>query len=142
MTGDNLSKKTPVASFTNVSLAPEDDIPQYFRARFGLRAFAGNYSHDRQYAKSDWLCRCQLTTESESHILSGTCKVYGDLNQHFGDLNEDSNLVTFFKAVLDRRDYLEEEEQFGVLDTLGASSVPGLPGIWTRGPGDLNFQAD
>ena len=50
--------------------------------------------------------------------------------------------MTFFKAVLDRRDYLEEEEQFGVLDTLGASSVPGLPGIWTRGPGDLNFQAD
>ena len=118
------------------------DTRDLFRARFGLSAFAGNYSHDRQYAKSDWLCRCQLSTESESHIMSGTCKVYGDLSQHFGDLNEDKNLVTFFKAVLDRRDLLEEEEQFGVLDTLGASSVPGLPGIRTRRPGDRNFRAD
>ena len=50
--------------------------------------------------------------------------------------------MTFFKAVLDGRYILEEEEQFGVLDTLGASSVPGLPGIRTRRPGDINFQAD
>ena len=74
--------------------------------------------------------------------MSGTCKVYGDLSQHFGDLNEDKNLVTFFKAVLDRRDLLEEEEQFSVLDTLGASSVPGIPGIRTRRPGDHDFRAD
>ena len=71
--------------------------------------------------------------------MSGTCQVYGDLSKQFGDLKEDRNLVTFFKAMLDRRDMLEEEEQFGVLDTLGASSIPGLPGIRTRRPGDHDF---
>ena len=71
--------------------------------------------------------------------MSGTCKVYGDLTQDFGDLHEDSPLVSFFKAVLDRRDFLEEEEQFCVSDTLGASSVLGLPGIRTRRPGDPDF---
>ena len=118
------------------------DTRDHFRARFGLTAFAGNYSHDQQYSKSNWLCQCQQSTETESHIMSGTCKVYGDLIQDFGDLHEDSNLVSFFKAVLDRRDFLEEEEQFCVSDTLGASSVPGLPGIRTRRPGDPDFRAD
>ena len=45
--------------------------------------------------------------------MSGSCKVFGDLTNNFGDLNEDSNLVSFFLAVLDRRDQLEEEERLG-----------------------------
>ena len=67
--------------------------------------------------------------------------MYGDLNNDFGDLSEDNNLVNFFKAVLDRRDFLEEQENC-VSDTLGASSVLGLPGIRTRRPGDPDFRAD
>ena len=113
------------------------DTRDHFRARFGLTAFAGNYMHDRKYAKSDWLCHCQESSESESHLLSGKCSVYGDLRQNFGDLKEDDNLVTFFQAVLDRRDHLDEEEQrvedtHSVNDTLGASSVLDSSGIRTR----------
>ena len=111
------------------------DTRYLFRARFGLTDFAGNYSHNRKFAKSDWLYLCQLSNESESHLLSGKCSVYGDLKESCGDLKEDDNLVSFFKAVLDRRDYLEEEET-SVNDTLGASSVLGLTGIRTRQPGD------
>ena len=37
--------------------------------------------------------------------------------KEFGDLREDNNLVDFFKAVLDRRDSIEEEER-SVSDTL------------------------
>ena len=107
------------------------DARDHYRARYGLHAFAGNYSHDRQYAKTDWLCRCQQSSESESHLMGGLCKVYGDLNNDFGDLSENNNLVDFLKAVLDRRDFLEEQENC-VSDTLGASSVPGLPGIRKR----------
>ena len=64
-----------------------------------------------KYAKSDWLCRCLEEKEEESHITSGSCKVYGDLTSQFGDLKEDSNLVEFFIAVLDRRDSLEDEDR-------------------------------
>ena len=49
--------------------------------------------------------------EEEGHILSGSCEVYGDLKSQFGDLNEDKNLVDFFRAVLDRRDELEDEDR-------------------------------
>ena len=86
-----------------------------------------------------WLCLCKQSTESESHLLTGTCKVYGDLKSGFGNLEEDMNLVQFFRAVLDRRDSLEEEKEDSVLDTLGASSVPGLPRIRTRRLGDHHF---
>ena len=118
-----------------------------FSARFGLTAFAGNYTHNKKYAKSDWLCRCQQSSESESHLMSGGCKVFGDLADNFGDLNEDSNLVSFFRAVLDRRDHLEEEERFGediqgVNDTLGASSTLGIPGIRTRRLEESIFPAE
>ena len=116
-------------------------VRDHYRARFGLHAFAGNYSHDQQFAKTDWLCKCQQSPESESHLMAGRCKVYGDLTKNFGDLKEDDNLVKFFKAVLERRDWLEEQENC-VSDTLGASSVPGLPGIRTRRPGDCILSAD
>jgi hypothetical protein len=113
------------------------DTRDHFRARFGLTAFAGNYTHDRKYAKSDWLCRCRRSSESENHLMSGGCSVYGDLTENFGDLTEDDNLVQFFKAVLDRRDTMDGEERLredrqGVKDTLGASSTLGIPGIRTR----------
>ena len=83
----------------------------WFRSRYFLQPFAGNYAHNRKYAKSDWLCRCKEDKEEESHITSGSCKVYGDLTSQFGDLKEDSNLVDFFNAVLDRRDNLEDEDR-------------------------------
>ena len=40
-----------------------------FRTRFGLQDFAGNYSHNRKFAKSDWLCRCKTAKEEECHII-------------------------------------------------------------------------
>ena len=42
--------------------------------------------------------------------MSGQCPVYGGLRTQFGDLGEDSNLVAFFTAVLDRREELEEDD--------------------------------
>ena len=84
----------------------------YFKTRFGLQAFAGNYSHDKKrFARTDWLCRCQAAIEDEGHIVSGQCPVYGGLRTQFGDLGEDSNLVAFFTAVLDRREELEEDDR-------------------------------
>ena len=79
--------------------------------------------------------------------MSGKCKVYGDLKENFGDLNEDDNLGNFFQAVLERRDNLEEgerlcEELQGVNDTLGASSTLGIPGIRTRWLEDPDFLID
>ena len=94
------------------------------------------YTHARKFAKTDWLCLCQEASESESHLLSGKCRVHGDLIENFGDLKEDNNLVSFFRAVLDRRDTTEEEDLI-VQDTLGACSVLGLPGIQTRRLEDL-----
>ena len=88
-----------------------EDTREWFRTRFGLQPFAGNFSHNRRFAKSNWLCRCKSVREEESHITSGNCEVYGDLTDQFGDLSEDQNLVDFFRAVLDRREDLEEEDR-------------------------------
>ena len=81
------------------------------KTRWGLQDFAGNYSHDRRFAKSNWLCRCKTDREEEGHIVSGRCEVYEDLRSQFGDLGEDENLVKYFQAVLDRRDSLEDEDR-------------------------------
>ena len=72
--------------------------------------FAGNYSHDRRFEKSDWLCFCKEAREDESHLTSGQCKVYGDLCENFTDLTDDESLVQFFIDVLARRDMLEKLE--------------------------------
>ena len=52
-----------------------------------------------------------MAKEEEGHIVSGNCSVYSDLRSQFGDLGEDQNLMQFFRAVLDRRDRLEEEDR-------------------------------
>ena len=84
-------------------------VRQQFRARFGLQPFAGNYSHDRRFAGSQWLCKCQEAREEEAHLLSGQCKVYGDLALQYSDFTNDDNLVQFFNDVLARRDQLDKE---------------------------------
>ena len=68
-----------------------------FRARFGLSAFAGNYSPDRRFAGSQWLCKCREAREEESHLLSGQCSAYGDLALQYSDLTKDDSLVIFLK---------------------------------------------
>jgi hypothetical protein len=86
-------------------------VRQQYRTRFGLENFAGNYSNDRRFASSEWLCRCKEAREEESHLTSGRCKVFGDLKERFGDLHNDDNLVQFFQEVLARRDELDREQE-------------------------------
>ena len=110
-----------------VSNSTIEDARNLYRTRFGLQNFAGNYSHNRKFASTDWLCRCKGAKEEEGHIVTGDCPVYSDLRSQFGDLGEDQNLADFFKAVLDRRDSLEEEDRTWQPSTatVVASPVPG-----------------
>ena len=85
-------------------------VRDMFRTRFGLQPFAGNYSKDRRFARTNWLCRCQMFREEESHLLSGNCEVYGDIRRRYDNLDDDANLVQFFNEVLQMRDALEEKK--------------------------------
>ena len=87
-----------------------EEVRMIFKTRVGLLPFAGNFSHDKRFAKSNWLCRCGMK-ETESHISSGTCQIYGDIWQARGDLRNDEDLVKFFSAVLERRSLLERLEE-------------------------------
>ena len=90
-----------------------EEVRLMFKSRVGLLAFAGNFSHDKRFSKTNWLCRCGAK-ENESHITAGTCPIYDDIWQVRGDLRNDEDLVKFFSAVLERRsllDRLEEEER-------------------------------
>ena len=95
--------------YKNISLAR-----QHYRTRFGMHSFAGNYSHDRRYARSNWLCLCQKSREEESHLKSGECTVYGDLTHKYSDLTSDDNLADLFREVLARRDQLTKQANIPV----------------------------
>ena len=84
------------------------EVRNQYRTRYGLLAFAGNYQHDRRFAKSNWLCRCEKSREDEVHLRSGQCNVYSDIVERFSDLTDDESLVQFFAAVLERRDQLDK----------------------------------
>ena len=43
--------------------------------------------------------------------MSGRCDVYKDIRQSYGDLQNDDDLVNFFKKVLVRREQLEEAKR-------------------------------
>ena len=41
--------------------------------------------------------------------------MYGDIRANYGDLEDDTSLVKFFKEVLDRRDAIDEAEKKAML---------------------------
>ena len=86
-----------------------------FRSRFGLQRFAGNYSKDKSFARSNWMCKCLESKESENHLMSGECKVYGDIALKYSDLADDNNLVYLFTEILARRDILDKKENNPVI---------------------------
>ena len=101
------------------------NVRQHFRTKYGLQNFAGNYSNDKRFSRTDWLCKCRESREDEAHLMSGQCKVYGDLTEKYSDFTDDS-LIQFFSEVLARRDRLDKEQLNpvgGVFTNVGANSV-------------------
>ena len=99
---------------------------QHYRARWGMQAFAGNYSHDKRYAGSNWLCLCQESREEESHLISGNCKVYGDLTLKYSDLTCDDNLADLFTEVLARREQLTKQTNNNKQQTINKEKTNNL----------------
>ena len=65
-----------------------EDVRFRFKARVGLLPFAGNYSNDRRFIKTKWLCRCG-ENEKEAHITSGNCPIYDDIWEKVAALLQD-----------------------------------------------------
>lgn len=55
------------------------------------------------------MCKCKKEIEKESHIIEGKCEAYKDIRANFDTLDDDENLLAFFKEVIERREKLEEE---------------------------------
>ena len=99
-----MGKKEYVSS-KNVS-----DVRQHYQTRYKLQPFAGNYSHSKKYAATNWLCRCLEAREEEYHLTLGKCKLFGDLHNKFWDLSEDENLLKNCNVVLARRDEFDSKK--------------------------------
>ena len=80
------------------------NVRQDFRTNFGLWNFAGNFSNNKIFSRTDWPCKCNESREDEAHLMSGRCKVYGDLTEKYDDFPDDNSLLQFFNEVLARRD--------------------------------------
>ena len=76
--------------------------------------------------------------EEESHLLEGSCTVYGDIRERYGDLEDDDDLVDFFNEILARREELDarglEEQALEVEpNTSDDASLGNLPGQASMG---------
>ena len=96
---------------------------QIFCTRVQMQPFGTNYRHDKRFKKSNFMCKCAKSEESESHLISGKCAIYGDLRKKHEDIEDDRKLTDFFLAILDRRERLEEKDT-RTQDTLVAGSSP------------------
>ena len=75
-----------------------------------LHTFAGNFSHDNWFRKTDWMSRCMRDNENENHLIEGNCPIYRDIRMKYDSLNSDDELTAFFTEVLARRDALDKME--------------------------------
>ena len=88
-----------------------DQIRKVFKTLFGMHPFAGNFSHDKWFSWTDWLCKCRKAQENENHLISGECEIYGEIREEFENLDDIENLTKFFDAVLKKRDQLDDDAQ-------------------------------
>jgi hypothetical protein len=66
---------------TYMSAQKISEVRKYFYTRVKMQPFGGNYSKDRRFSRTEWMCRCTEEREEESHLLAGNCPVYGDLRE-------------------------------------------------------------
>ena len=108
------------------------EVRNIFKARVGMTEFAENFSKDKRFFRTNWLCRCGDERESENHITK-ECLIYDDIRKEYEDLSDDIQLASFFAKVLERRDLvddLDEGEQekealvAGATDVIARLSVP------------------
>ena len=122
-------------------------VRELFRTRFGLTDFAGNYPNSNKFKKSNWLCKCGIEKEQESHIIEGKCESYEDIRNKYDDFENDESLLEYFKEVIQRREKLEEEERSCLLaggepTTPPILLVPAQPGTSQHGDSDVQLVAD
>ena len=89
MEGESYGKKK------YIEMKSVKEVRRWYRTRYGQQPFAGNFSKDKKYAKSNWLCRCQEVREKEIHITSGDCPVYSDIRQKYSSFDSDEDLVSW-----------------------------------------------
>ena len=87
------------------------EVRNIYRTRFGQRLFAGNFSHDQSYSKTNWMCKCGISKEKEKHITSFDCPVYSDIRAEYRGFDKDEDLVSYFNRVLDKRDKIDALKQ-------------------------------
>ena len=88
-----------------------EDVRNIYRTRYCQRDFAGNFSNNNKYRKTDWMCICGQSKEKEGHITSGQCPIYSDIREKYLDFNNDEDLVSYFDEVLKRRELIQSMDE-------------------------------
>ena len=113
---DLIAKMTDLQKLDGKTLSDEKfEIKSYFkelnvseaRMKFHIRSsmvhsVKMNYPSDPQFRNNLWECQHCAYIDTQSHIIL-TCPAYEDLRVN-KDLDNDKDIVQFFKEVLDRRD--------------------------------------
>jgi hypothetical protein len=123
---DKYGKKT----YMSESLIGE--VRKWYRTRVGMLPFAGNYTHDKRFARTDWMCRCETSKENEPHLRSGECPIYNDLIEKYTNLDDDKELLNYFQEVIKRRDMIDDinEEEKREEEERAAEIPPLMPASW------------
>ena len=119
---DLLDKAKPPANNKldyNSLVAEEFGKKEYFsklnlpdaRLKFALRTkmtrtVQTNYKGDKKFTSNKWLCRDCKVEDTQDHILR--CPTYQHLRIE-KNLNDDKDLVNYFRKVIDIREKLEEK---------------------------------
>ena len=84
-------------------------VRDHFSTHVKMLPIAGNFSRDRRFLRTGWLCLCGEREEQE-HIMRH-CKIYDDIRDKYGNMDNDDELVQFFRELLERRDNVRDEEE-------------------------------
>ena len=115
------------------------EVRNIFKTRVGMINLAGNFSNDKRFMRTNWMCRCENDRESEEHVTK-ECRIYEDIRLDYEDLRDDAQLASFFAKVLERRDLVDTLEE-GELETESTNLAARAADVIAR-PDILSSRAD
>ena len=96
------------------------NVRDTYKARFGMLDFADNYKNDRRFAGVGGLCKCKRDRESEPHLLSGQCEVFGEIRASYGDLKDEKAWLSSLKKFSTRgiKSMRKPKREWGQIDDI------------------------
>ena len=67
------------------------EVRDFYSTRVNMLKLSGNFSHDKRFMRTNFLCRCGLREEQD--YIRTSCPMYADIRANYSNLDDDDGAI-------------------------------------------------